>query len=150
MDIKTYEDQPEYKESALAAKNASQTDAANPGKMAIENDASLTTIVQSFIAIQSQTNHSLIEYISKTIAPRANDLAIGTDTLDQDGQKQFLTNIASSQNLLSCQLEKSLHQQISAHQGVHLEKDLHLINPPPSVWGTADKVSDSLLKLIFG
>ena len=31
---------------------------------------------------------------------------------------------------------------------MHLEKDLHLINPLPSVWGTADKVSDSLLKLI--
>ena len=97
MDIKTYEDQPEYKESALAAKNASQTDAANPGKMAIENDASLATIVQSFIAIQSQTNHSLIEYISKTIAPGANDVAIGTDTLDKDGQQQFLINFASSQ-----------------------------------------------------
>ena len=97
MDIKTYEDQPEYKESALAAKNASQTDAANPGKMEIENDASLATIVQSFSAIQSQTNHSLIEYISKTIAPGANDVTIGTDTLDKDGQQQFLTNIASSQ-----------------------------------------------------
>ena len=55
MDINTYEDQPEYKESALAARNASQTDAANPWKIAIDNDASLATIVQSFIAIQSQT-----------------------------------------------------------------------------------------------
>ena len=72
-------------------------------------------------------------------------MAIGPDTLDKEGQQKFLHDIASSQNLLSRQLEKSLHQQISAHQGVHLKADLHLINPPPLVWGTADKVSDSSL-----
>ena len=54
MNIQTYENQPEYKESTLAAKNACLTDASDPGKMAIENDASLATIVQSFLAIQSK------------------------------------------------------------------------------------------------
>ena len=130
MDIKTYEDQPEYKEIALAARNASQTDSDNPGKMAIDNDASLATIVQSFNVIQSQTNHSLIDYISKTVSPGGNEVDIGPDKLDKDGQQKFLHDIASSQNLLSRQLEKILHQQISAYQGVHIEADLHLINPP--------------------
>ena len=61
MDIQNYKDQPEFKESASVANDSQMIDSANPSKMAIDLDASLATIVQSFIALQSQTNHSLIE-----------------------------------------------------------------------------------------
>lgn len=148
MDIQNYKDQPEFKESASAANHSQMIDSANPSKMAIDSDASLATIVQSFIALQSQTNHSLIEYISKTVATEAGNVDINEEILDKDKQRVFLTEIATKQNLMSRQLERSLHQQISGHQGLHLQADLHLINPPPDTWGNADKVSDSSLKLI--
>ena len=148
MDIQTFSDHPDFKDSALAAAGLQQIETANPAKMAISTDASLATIVQSFIALQSQTNHHLLEYMSKTVSDEGAAVQIDNKQLDNAAQKEFLNEIATKQNLMARQLEKSLHQQIANHDGLHIESDLHLINAPPETWGEADKISDSSLKLI--
>ena len=103
--------------------------------MAISTDASLATIVQSFIALQSQTNHHLLEYMSKTVSDEGAAVQIDNKQLDNAAQKEFLNEIATKQNLMARQLEKSLHQQIANHDGLHIESDLHLINAPPQRHG---------------
>ena len=41
-----------------------------------------------------------------------------------------------------------MHQQIALQSGGHLQPEMHLINSPPVEWGTAEKVSDSSIKII--
>ena len=148
MDIPTFTDHPDYKDSAQAAMALQQIETDNPAKMAVSTDASLATIVQNFIALQSQTNHQLLDYMAKSIAPDAANVEIAERQLNTDAQKAFLKDIACKQNLMSRQLEKSLHQQIANYEGQRLQSDLHLINTPPEAWGNMDRISDSSLKLI--
>ena len=82
------------------------------------------------------------------MATGADDVTIDNQTLDSDDQQQFLSEIASPQNLLAKQLEKNLHGQIALQSGAHPQADLHLINAPPTEWGVSEKVSDSSIKMI--
>ena len=148
MDIHNFKDQPEFAESALAADKTATLDTQEPNKLAVGTDASLAAIVQSFIATQSQTNHQLIEYIGKAVANASDEIQLGNRTLNNANQQHFLSEIATKQNLLSRQLEKNLHQQIALQSGGHLQPEMHLINSPPVEWGTAEKVSDSSIKII--
>ena len=97
-----------------------QIETDNPAKMAVSTDASLATIVQNFIALRSQTNHQLLDYMSKFIVPDAANVEIAERQLNIEAQKAFLKDIASKQNL-SRQLKKSLHQQIANYEGQRLQ-----------------------------
>ena len=88
--------------------------------MSVGLDATLTAIVQFFIATQLQTNHQLIEYIGKAVAREANNITIGNQTLNSE--------------------RENLHGQIAPQSGSHPQPDLHLINTPPVEWGHAEKV----------
>ena len=83
--------------------------------------------------------------MAKSIAPDAANVEIAERQLNTDAQKAFLKDIACKQNLMSRQLEKSLHQQIANYEGQRLQSDLHLINTPPEAWGNMDRISDSSL-----
>lgn len=148
MNIPTFKDQPEFVESALAADKTEKIDTGEPNKLAVGTDASLASIVQSFIATQSQTTHQLIDYIGKAVANASADVRIGDRTLNNENQQNFLSEIATKQNLLSRQLEKNLQQQIALQSGGNMQPEMHLINAPPTEWGGADRVSDSSIKLI--
>ena len=146
MNIPNFKDQPEFTESATAADKCTKVDTQDPNKMAVGSEASLAAIVQSFIATQSKTNHQLIEYIGKAVATGAANVTIDNQTLDSENQQQFLSQIASRQNLLSRQLEKNSHGQIALQSGSHPQADLHLINAPPTEWVASEKVSNSSIK----
>ena len=148
MNIPNFKDQPEFAESATAADKCTKVDTQDPKKMAVGSEASLAAIVQSFISTQSRTNHQLIEYIGKAVAAGAANVTIDNQTLDSANQQEFLSQIASDQNLLSRQLEKNLHGQIALQSGTHPQADLHLINTPPTEWGASERVSDSSIKMI--
>ena len=105
MNIPTFKDQPEFAESAVAADKSANINTQEPNILAVGSDASLAAIVQSFIATQSQTNRQLIEYIGKGVAGAANEVTIGDQTLNNENQQHFLSEIASYQNLLSRQLK---------------------------------------------
>ena len=113
INIPNFKDQPEFAESATAADKCTKVDTHDPTKMAVGSEASLTAIVQLFIATQSQTNHQLIQYIGKAVAKGAADVTIDNRTLDSGNQQQFLAEMATQQNLLARQLEKNLHGQIA-------------------------------------
>ena len=97
MNIPTFKDQPEFVESALAADKTEKIDTGEPNKLAVGTDASLASIVQSFIATQSQTNHQLIDYIGRAVANASDDVRIWDRTLNNENQQ----NIVSSFPILS-------------------------------------------------
>ena len=105
MDIPNFKDQPEFAESAIAVDKTAILDTQESNKLAVGTDASRAAIVQSFIAMQSQTNHQLIEYIGKAVANASDNLQMGNRTLNSTNQQDFLSEIATKQNLLSRQFE---------------------------------------------
>ena len=96
MNIPTFKDQPEFVESALAADKTEKIDTGEPNKLAVGTDASLASIVQSFIATQSQTTHQLIDYIGKAVANASDDVRIGDRTLNNENQRNFLSEIVTN------------------------------------------------------
>ena len=108
MDIPTYQDTPEFVASVSASSKTQIVDVKDTAKQVIGRDASLATIVQSFITAQSQTTHSLIEYIGKAVASSAGDVTIGEKVLNTAKQQEFLTENAWKQNLMSRHLKKNV------------------------------------------
>ena len=62
-------------------------------------------------------------------------------------QQQILSEIANKQNLMSRQIEKSLHDHLSVQLGLKPDADQHLVNEYPGNFGTEAKISDSSLRL---
>ena len=145
MDFKA---NPAFVDSFQASDKLDKIDVTDPTKEVIGNDSSLATLMQSFVNAQAQTNHNLIQFLGIQAANTDGNITVDGAELTPAQQTDYLTNIASKQNLLSRQLEKSLQVQINGQVGIPSTDDVHLIHPPPTDWGIEQRVSDSGLKLI--
>lgn len=143
-----FKDNPSYSASFQAADKLDKLDLKDPTKDVIGNDTSLAFLMQSFVNAQAQTNHNLLQFLSEQTAAGGENITINDTELTATQQKVYLTDLATKQNLIARQLEKSLQNQIQDQHGLHFDADLHLINPPPTEYGTEQRVSDTGLKLI--
>ena len=140
MDTEDFKDTDLFIESSKVTGLLQELDINDPDKLVVTNQASLPTVVQNFIACQSETNAQLIEFMGRQIIAPAVIGGVETSVVDQQGT---LSEIATRQNLISRQLEKSLYDQLQIQQGHDCETPDHLINPPPmgSTFGVEAKVS---------
>ena len=139
---------PAFADSFQASDKLDKIDVTDPTKEVIGNDSSLATLMQSFVNAQAQTNTNLIQFLGVQAANATGNITVDGAELTPAQQTEYLTDIASKQNLLSRQLEKSLQVQINGQVGIPSSDEVHLIHPPPKEWGVEQKVSDSGLKLI--
>ena len=135
--------------SFQAADKLAQVDTTDPTKEVIGNDSSLATLMQSFVNAQAQTNHNLINFLGLQTAQADGNITVNGQELTPGQQTEYLKNIATKQNVLSRQLERSLQVQINGQLGIQSSSQVHLIHPPPTEWGRESKVSDSGLKLLM-
>ena len=147
MDTEDFKDTDLFIESSKVTRLLQELDINDPDKLVVTNQASLPTVVHNFIACQTETNARLIEFMGRQIVAPTMIRGVETSVVDQQGT---LSEIATRQNLISRQLEKSLYDQLQVQKGNDCETPDHLINPPPmgSTFGVEAKVSDSGLRLI--
>ena len=146
MDIKDFSEEPGYVETYEAANCMLQLNLEEPEQNALGQDASLASLMQSYISASSQSTTKLI----RILGTRSNEEEITVDgtRISPAEQKKMLTEIASKQNLLSRQVEKSLQEQINSNQGISEHAVTQLISIPPETWGVEQKINDTSLKLI--
>ena len=145
MDIKKYDDTPGFVSSFQASNKLDKVDLDNPMELALGTEASVPALIQSFIHCQAQTSNTLIELLGQKVT---GNVTINDKQYDETGQKDYLSKLASRQNLLSRQLEHQLHQHVQLQKGIDSREELHLINEAPKEFGSEEKVSDSGLRLI--
>ena len=118
----------------------------DPGKSVITTQNSITAMLENFIKTQSATTSSLINFVGNQCTENRD---INGTELTPNQQKQVLSELASRQNLMCRQLEKSLSDHLNIQLGKKVESDHHLVNEFPSnVFGQETKISDSSLRLI--
>ena len=146
MDIKDFSEEPGYVDTYEAANCMLQLNLEEPEQNALGQDASLASLMQSYISASSQSTTKLI----RILGTRSNEEEITVDgtKISPAEQKKMLTEIASKQNLLSRQVEKSLQEQINSNQGISEHAVTQLISIPPETWGVEQKINDTSLKLI--
>ena len=148
MDVKDFAADPQYASSCQAAECLNKLDLNDPTKSALGEDESMASLMQAYVSSTAHSTTKLIELIGSRDCTM--NVTVDGDEMTPAQQKVYLEQLASKQNLLSRQLEKSLQTQICSNKGVDTEALEHLINPPPTTWGNETKVSDTSLKLIHG
>ena len=146
MDVQDFSKNPEFSESYKAANCLNQVNLDIPAQNALGDDGSLASLMQSYVSTMSQSTTQLITILGNRECDK--DITIDGAKVTPAEQKLLLEDIASKNNLLSRQLEKSLQLQINSNKGINEEATSHLINIPPKNWGTEIKVNDTSLKMI--
>ena len=90
----------------------------------------------------------LIQFLGQQAAGATESLKVNDQDLTPVQQQEYLTDLASKQNLVSRQLKRCFQNQIHGQQVVNVDTDLHLIHPLPNDWRVEVRVSYSGLKLI--
>ena len=123
----------------------SRLDLNDPSKSVVNNNDSITAMLQHFIRSQSETTSQLIQFVGTQVTENRQ---VDGDELTPTQQQQLLSDIANKQNLMSRQLEKNLRDHLSVQLGLKPDVDQPLVNEHPGTFGTEAKISDSSLRLI--
>ena len=137
MDIKHFRDV--YVDEATDL--LSKLDLNDPNKSVVNNNDSITAMLENFIKSQSETTSQLIQFVGNQVTENRQ---VDGDELTPAQQKFFLSELASKQNLMCRQLEKNLHNHLNVKLGLKPDADQHLVNEYPGErFGTEAKISDS-------
>ena len=117
----------------------SRLDLNDPGKSVVNNNDSITAMLQHFIRSQSETTSQLIQFVGTQVTENRQ---VDGDELTPTQQQQLLSDIANKQNLMSRQLEKNLRDHLSVQLGLKPDVDQPLVNEHPGTFGTEAKISD--------
>ena len=129
-----------------AADLLSKLDLNDPNKSVVNNNDSITAMLENFIKSQSETTSQLIQFVGNQVTENRQ---VDGDELTPAHQKKILSELASKQNLMCRQLEKNLHNHLNVQLGLKPDADQHLVNEYPGErFGTEAKISDSSLRLI--
>ena len=97
-----------------AADLLSRLDLNDPSKSVVNNNDSITAMLQHFIRSQSETTSQLIQFVGTQITENRQ---VDGDELTPAQQQKLLSEIANKQNLMSGQLEKNLRDHLSVQLG---------------------------------
>ena len=99
----------------------------DPGVNVVESRSSIPSLMQSYMACQAQTNVELIRFMGQRIYK-----LLQIDGVEQSvgDQHAALSMIANKQNLLTCQIERSLYDHLNKQAGLDSEAGLYLIDEP--------------------
>ena len=114
MDDQDFKDTDLYQESSKVTGLLQELDLNDPNKLVVTNQTSLPKVVQNFIACQAETNAHFIKFIGRQITAPTNIDGVERSVVAQKGA---LSEIATQQNLILRQLEKSLYDQLQIKQG---------------------------------
>ena len=129
MEVQDFSQNPEYSVSYNAANCLDQVNLEKPAQNALGEDGSLASLMQSYVSTMSQSTTQLITILGNRKCDK--DIMIDGAKVTPAQKKILLEDIASKNNLLSRQLEKSLQLQINSNKGIDEEATSYLINVPP-------------------